>query len=151
MRVAAFLAFAALTVSSSTSVADNPVVQTIYTADPAPLLYNGRIYLYTGHDEDTLVNNFFTMNDWRVFSSADMVNWTHHGSPLRFSDFSWSKGDAWAGQVINRNGKFYYYVPTTSASLGRMTIGVGVADSPIGPFRDAIGHPLITENCGDID
>ncbi|MFI2666521.1 glycoside hydrolase, partial [Micromonospora carbonacea] len=46
--------------------ADNPIVQTIYTADPAPLVYNGRIYLYTGHDEDG--STYFTMKDWRVFS-----------------------------------------------------------------------------------
>jgi hypothetical protein len=115
------------------------------------LVYDGRVYVYTGRDEDTLVNDFFTMNEWRVYSSADIVNWTDHGSPLRYSDFSWSKGDAWAGQVIHRNDKFYYYIPTTSASLNRMTIGVAVSDSPIGPFADALGHPLITENCGDID
>lgn len=59
--------------------ADNPIVQTIYTADPAPLVYNGRVYLYTGHDEDG--STYFTMKEWRVWSSADMVNWTDHGSP----------------------------------------------------------------------
>jgi arabinoxylan arabinofuranohydrolase len=131
--------------------ADNPIVQTLYTADPAPYVYDGRVYLYTTHDEDTLVNNFFTMNDWRVYSSTDIVNWTDHGSPLRYSDFTWARGDAWAGQVISRGGKFYFYVPVTSSSLGRHVIGVGVSDSPIGPFRDAIGRPLITDNCGDID
>lgn len=131
--------------------ADNPIIQTIYTADPAPLVHDGRVYLYTTHDEDTLVNDFFTMNDWRVYSSTDIVNWTDHGSPLRYSDFSWARGDAWAGQVIERNGKFYFYVPVTSRSLGRHVIGVAVADEPTGPFKDAIGRPLITENCGDID
>ncbi|MDI5940402.1 hypothetical protein BSA16_14860, partial [Micromonospora sp. Rc5] len=43
--------------------ADNPIVQTIYTADPAPLVHNGRVYLYTGHDEDG--STYFTMKDWR--------------------------------------------------------------------------------------
>ncbi|MFG1850034.1 glycoside hydrolase, partial [Micromonospora carbonacea] len=52
---------------ASPAHADNPIVQTIYTADPAPLVYNGRIYLYTGHDEDG--STYFTMKDWRVFSS----------------------------------------------------------------------------------
>ena len=60
--------------------ADNPIVQHVYTADPAPLVYNGRVYLYTGHDEDG--STYFTMRNWRVFSSADMVNWTDHGSPM---------------------------------------------------------------------
>ena len=86
--------------------ADNPVVQTIYTADPAPMVYNGRVYLYTGHDEDG--STWFTMRDWRCFSSTDMVNWTHHGSPLAYTAFSWARGDAWAGQCVYRNGKFYY-------------------------------------------
>jgi arabinoxylan arabinofuranohydrolase len=134
----------------ATAFADNPIVQTNYTADPAPMVHNGRVYLYTGHDEDTIVNNFFTMNEWRVYSSADMVNWTDHGSPLRYSTFTWAKGDAWAGQVIHRNGKFYYYVPVTSTSLNRMVIGVAVSDSPTGPFQDPLGRPLVT-NPGEID
>lgn len=147
----ATLACCVISLCASSALADNPIVQTNYTTDPAPLVHEGRVYVYTGHDEDTLVNDFFTMNEWRVYSSSDMVNWTDHGSPLRYSDFSWSKGDAWAGQVIGRNGKFYFYIPTTSASLGRMAIGVAVSDSPIGPFEDALGEPLITEGCGDID
>ncbi|WP_437751435.1 glycoside hydrolase family 43 protein [Sorangium sp. So ce1389] len=132
------------------ALADNPIVQTIYTPDPAPMVYNDTVYLYTGHDEDS-ATDWFGMNEWRVYSSRDMVNWTDHGSPLKYSDFSWAKGDAWAGQAIHRNGKFYYYVPVTSRSLNRMTIGVAVSDSPTGPFKDALGKPLITANCGDID
>ncbi|MEU4218966.1 glycoside hydrolase family 43 protein [Actinoplanes sp. NPDC026623] len=127
--------------------ADNPIVQTVYTADPAPLVYNGRVYLYTGHDEDN--STYFTMKEWRVYSSADMVNWTDHGSPMSLATFSWASANAWAGQVVARNGKFYWYVPVTNRATGRMAIGVGVATSPTGPFTDAIGHPL-AEN-GEID
>ncbi|KAH6854282.1 putative glycosyl hydrolase [Chaetomium sp. MPI-CAGE-AT-0009] len=113
--------------------ADNPIVQTIYTADPAPIVYNGRVYLYTGHDEDG--STTFTMRDWHVFSSTDMVNWQHHGSPLSLATFSWASANAWAGQLIPRNGKFYC-----------MAIGVAVGDTPLGPFRDAIGRPLVDNN-----
>ncbi|WP_329792099.1 glycoside hydrolase family 43 protein [Lentzea sp. DG1S-22] len=127
--------------------ADNPIVQHIYTADPAPLVHNGRVYLYTGHDEDG--STWFTMKEWRVWSSADMVNWTDHGSPMNLATFSWAKQDAWAGQAIERNGKFYWYVPVVTKATGRPAIGVGVSDSPTGPFRDAIGRPLV-EN-GEID
>ncbi|WTZ05291.1 family 43 glycosylhydrolase [Micromonospora sp. NBC_01392] len=127
--------------------ADNPIVQTIYTADPAPLVYNGRVYLYTGHDEDN--STWFTMKEWRVYSSDDMVNWTDHGSPLSLATFSWAKQDAWAGQAIYRNGKFYWYVPMVVRATGQMGIGVAVADSPTGPFRDAIGRPLVSN--GEID
>jgi arabinoxylan arabinofuranohydrolase len=127
--------------------ADNPIVQTIYTADPAPLVYNGRVYLYTGHDEDN--STYFTMKEWRVWSSADMVNWTDHGSPLNLASFSWASANAWAGQTIYRNGKFYWYVPMTVRSTGQMGIGVAVSNSPTGPFTDAIGHPLVSN--GQID
>ncbi|WP_422741169.1 family 43 glycosylhydrolase [Micromonospora sp. WMMD754] len=127
--------------------ADNPIVQTIYTADPAPLVHNGRVYLYTGHDEDN--STWFTMKEWRVFSSDDMVNWTDHGSPLTIASFSWAKSDAWAGQAVYRNGKFYWYVPMTVRATGQMGIGVAVSDSPTGPFRDAIGRPLVSN--GEID
>ncbi|WP_437805655.1 glycoside hydrolase family 43 protein [Sorangium sp. So ce1078] len=146
----AALLICGVTALPSGALADNPIVQTIYTPDPAPMVYNDTVYLYTGHDEDS-ATDWFGMNEWRVYSSKDMVNWTDHGSPLKYSDFSWAKGDAWAGQVIHRNGKFYYYVPVTSRALNRHTIGVAVSDSPTGPFKDALGRPLITENCGDID
>src|SRR3954454_8570589 len=127
--------------------ADNPIIQTIYTADPAPLVYNGRVYLYTGHDEDA--STYFTMKEWRVWSSTDMVNWTDHGSPLNLATFTWASANAWAGQTVYRNGKFYWYVPMTVRATGAMAIGVAVADSPTGPFRDALGHPLVGN--GEID
>jgi hypothetical protein len=137
-----------VTLLPSVSRADNPIVQTIYTADPAALVFNGRVYLYTGHDEDG--STFFTMNEWRVWSSADMVNWTDHGSPLRFNTFSWAIGDAWAGQAIERNGKFYWYVPVKHQN-GSNAIGVAVSNSPTGPFSDALGRPLVGPAFGYID
>jgi len=123
--------------------ADNPIVQTNYTADPAPMVDKGTVYLYTTHDEDKTVRNFFTMNDWRCYSSTDMANWTDHGAILNFKDFSWARGDAWAGQCVFRNGKYYFYVPINQKNGGN-AIGVAVSDSPTGPFKDAIGKPLLT-------
>ena len=125
------------------SIAQNPIVQTNYTADPAPMVFDGTVYLYTSHDEDSTVRNFFTMNDWRCYSSKDMVNWTDHGAVLSYKVFSWSRGDAWAGQCIQRNGKFYYYLPVNQKGGGN-AIGVAVSDSPTGPFKDALGKPLLT-------
>ncbi|MGP3961841.1 family 43 glycosylhydrolase [Nonomuraea sp. 3N208] len=137
----------AVTVIPGTARADNPIVQTIYTADPAPLVHDGRVYLYTGHDEDG--STYFTMKEWRVWSSADMVNWTDHGSPMSVATFSWASADAWAGQAVYRNGKFYWYVPVKDRASGQMAIGVGVSNSPTGPFTDAIGRPLVRN--GEID
>jgi arabinoxylan arabinofuranohydrolase len=123
--------------------AQNPIVQTNYTADPAPMVHDGTVYVYTSHDEDETVRNFFTMNDWLCYSSTDMVNWTDHGVVLSYTDFEWSRGDAWAGQCIFRNGKFYFYVPVNQKNGGN-AIGVAVSDSPTGPFKDALGKPLLT-------
>lgn len=138
------LAFAVLpaAVHPTAARADNPIVQHVYTADPSPLVHNGRVYLYTGHDEDGSTSSF-VMKDWRVFSSADMVNWTDHGTPLSLDTFSWAGANAWAGQAIERGGKFYWYVPVTVRATGAFAIGVAVADSPTGPFRDALGRPLL--------
>ena len=149
MVFAAALSLALMTMAPSVSLADNPIVQTNYTADPAPMAYNGRLYLHTTHDEDVTVSNFFTMNDWRVYSTVDMVNWTNHGSPLSYKTFTWGKGDAWAGQCIPRNGKFYFYVPMNNCCGTQ--IGVAVSNSPTGPFTDALGKPLIATGSGNID
>ena len=129
--------------------AQNPIIQTKYTADPAPMVYNGKVYLYTTHDEDN--STWFTMNDWCLYTTTDMVNWTDHGAILSYSDFSWAKGDAWAAQCIERNGKFYIYVPVTTNTNNRNAIGVAVADSPYGPFYDPLGKPLVQTEWGDID
>jgi len=129
-------------------LADNPFVQTIYTADPAPLVHNGVCYVYTGHDSDG--STWFTMNDWRCYSTTDMVNWTDLGSPLSYKDFSWARGDCWAGQCIYRDSKFYFYVPLNQKN-GGMAVGVAVSDKPEGPFTDPIGKPLVCAGHGDID
>jgi arabinoxylan arabinofuranohydrolase len=121
--------------------ADNPFVQTCYTADPAPLVYNDRVYVYVGHDSSAAPAGSYLMRDWKCYSSGDMVNWTDHGVVLKTSQFSWSGGDANAAQCVFRNGKFYYYV-STSAS-GTIAIGVAVATNPLGPFTD-IGQPLLS-------
>ncbi len=128
----------------------NPIMKDIYTADPAPMVYKDRLYLYTTHDEDELVNDFYTMYDWRCFSTDDMVNWTDHGKIFSLDDIEWADDRAWAPQCIERNGKFYLYCPVHKKD-GGMAIAVGVSDKPEGPFKD-LGHPLVDEgDWNDID
>ena len=128
----------------------NPIITSIYTADPAPMVYGDTLYLFTTHDEDQLVNDFYTMYDWRCFSTKDMVNWTDHGKIFSLDDISWADDRAWAPQCIERNGKFYLYCPVHKID-GGMAIAVGVSDKPEGPYKD-IGHPLVDEgDWNDID
>ena len=127
--------------------AQNPIVQTNYTTDPAPMVHDGRLYVYTGHDEDKA--DFFWMQEWRVYSTADMVNWTDHGSPLAIEDFKWGDDRAWAPQCIERNGKFYWYVCLHSKLTNGMAISVAVGDSPTGPFRDVLGKPMFDNGSWD--
>lgn len=135
--------------SGSPANAQNPIVQTNYTADPAPMVYNDKLYLYTSHDEDN--STWFVMNDWKLYTTEDMVNWTDHGAIASYKTFAWAKGDAWAIQVVERNGKFYLYAPVTSGINNRPAIGVAVANNPYGPFYDALGKPLVQSDWGDID
>lgn len=127
----------------------NPIVQTWFTTDPAPMVHGDRMYVYTGHDEDNA--DFFWMQEWRVYSTADMVNWQDHGSPLALESFSWADDRAWAPQCIERNGKFYLYIPAHCKTSGTMAIGVAVSDSPTGPFVDPIGKPLADGSWDYID
>ncbi|MBE5928528.1 MAG: carbohydrate-binding protein [Lachnospiraceae bacterium] len=130
----------------------NPVVQDVYTADPAPMVCSdGRLYLFSSHDEDVTVNGFFSMNDWKCYSTTDMVNWTDHGTALSYHTFSWAKDNSsWAPQVVERDGKFYAYVPINNKN-NTNCIGVAVADSPEGPYEDPIGKPLLGPTYSFID
>ncbi|OKS85871.1 glycoside hydrolase family 43 protein [Mucilaginibacter polytrichastri] len=125
--------------------AQNPIIQTKFTADPAPLVYHDTVFLYTGHDEDDAKN--FKMLNWLLYTSTDMVNWTDRGTVASLRDFSWAPDNgAWATQVIERNGKFYMYCP-----IHLKGIGVLVSDSPYGPFKDPLGKPFIHQGIDDID
>ena len=135
-----------------------PLFQTKYTADPSPIVVGDTLFLFTSHDaspEDIPDANEknsagFFMYDWLLWSTTDMVNWTEHGAVASLKEFSWRTRDngAWAIQTVERNGKYYLYAP-----LHGHGIGVLVADSPYGPFKDPLGKPLVwqTEHWDDID
>ena len=126
--------------------AGNPLFPSLFTADPAALVDKGRVYLYVGIDAAAPEGKDYVMNEWKVYSSCDMKNWTDHGSPLRYSTFSWAKKDAWASDIVKRNGKYYFFATVEHATNPGKAIGVAVSDSPTGPFVDAIGKALITND-----
>ena len=128
--------------------ANMPVVQTRFTADPAPVVINDKVFLYTTHDEDGARG--FQMFDWLLYTSDDMVNWQDYGPVASLDDFKYydGKNGAWAEQVVEANGAYYMYCPIHGHG-----IGVLMSDSPYGPFHDPIGEPLVwqKEHWDDID
>jgi beta-xylosidase len=71
-----------------------------------------------------------------------LKNFWEYEIPLKSSDFKWNTGDyAYAAQVIERSGKYYWYVSTNYTG-----IGVAVADRPEGPCKDALGRALLTND-----
>jgi hypothetical protein len=140
-----FLLLSYLVSAALVGQAQNPIIQTKFTADPAPMVYRDTVFLYTSHDEDDAKG--FKMYNWLLYTSTDMVNWTDRGPVASTKSFSWSpQNGAWAPQCIARNGKFYLYCP-----IHVKGIGVLVSDSPYGPFTDPLGKPLIKNSMDDID
>ncbi len=128
----------------------NPLFKSPLTADPCAMVYKDSVYLFTGSDEQEQGKEGFLMNKWYVFSTGNMVDWKNQGVKLRVTDFKWAKAAAFAGHCIEKNGKFYWYVPmihndsTTKVHEG-FAIGVAVADNPLGPYKDITGKPLIAD------
>lgn len=137
--------FGQATVNKTFKACGNPIVTTKFTADPAPMVEGDTLWLYAGHDFSGRQRGY-KMKDWCLFSTTDMINWTEYPAPLTIADFPWAtSGQAYAGHVVKKNGKYYFYVSTNDCG-----IGVAVSDRPEGPFKDALGRPLLTNaDCMD--
>lgn len=138
------------------TVFSNPVIRNRYTSDPAPLVVGDRLYLYAGHDEcyedkPGYEGQYgYNLTEWLLYSTDDMIHWKDHGVILKPTDFAYATGEAWASQVIAYQGKYYFF---TSMQAGEFynskVIGLAVGDSPVGPFTDYLGKPLVTDNMTD--
>ena len=147
----ASIVLAVVTDLETTCLAENPIIQTKFTADPDPVVYNDRVYLFTSHDEDDVRGHTFKMKNWMVYTTTDLANWTDHGIVAGieepYNTFSWvdrNSDSAWAPKAITRNGKWYLY--GCFVYKGHLCIGVAVADNPFGPYVDPLGKPLIYGN-----
>ncbi|MFI1734682.1 family 43 glycosylhydrolase [Streptomyces acidicola] len=113
----------------------SPVLPGLY-ADPDVTYMDGRYWIYPTTD------GFpgWSGTRFKAFSSKDLVNWTDHGVILDLGpDVSWADRNAWAPAIAERDGKYYFYF------CAEQQIGVAVADSPAGPFKDALGKPLVAK------
>lgn len=118
----------------------NPVFPGLH-ADPE-VLYSeqtGRYYIYPTTDGAFGWHN----HDFKCFSSEDLVHWKDEGVILDLKDLDWGKEYAWAPCIIEKKMgeayRYYFYF------VANKSIGVAVADRPEGPFRDALGHPLLSQ------
>jgi hypothetical protein len=138
--------------------AQNPFITKQFTADPSARVFGDKVYVYPSHDIPCGPGRgrigWFCMEDYHVFSSSNLTNWTDHGIIVTQNKVPWVKPDSysmWAPDCIYRNGKYYFYFPTTpkdtTISKG-FTIGVAVSDSPTGPF---VPQALPIKNVRGID
>lgn len=126
--------------ATSLELGPNPFITHMYTADPSGHVWNdGRLYVYPSHDIDP-PRGCDLMDQYHVFSSADLKHWTDHGEILRASQVPWGRpegGFMWAPDCAYRNGKYYFYFPHPSESnvAPSWKIGVAVSDKPDRDFR----------------
>lgn len=123
----------------------NPFIRNQFTADPTARVFGDRVYVYPSHDILAQPGKgrvgWFCMEDYHVFSSANLTDWTDHGMIVSQTKVPWANPagySMWAPDCIERNGKYYFYFPTLpkdTVLYGRsFGIGVAVADKPTGPF-----------------
>lgn len=121
--------------------AQNPIIHDQFTADPTARVFNGRMYLYPSHDIHSPVDElkeWFCMEDYHVFSSDNLTDWTDHGVILTQNKIPWVKPDSyamWAPDCVSKDGRYFFYFPAAPREPARgFAIGVAVADAPEGPF-----------------
>lgn len=123
----------------------NPIFRDHFTADPAALVLGDTVYVYVGHD-DAKLGQGFVMPQWFCYSSQDMKTWKPHGPIMRPEQFAFARaGTAWAAQMVEKDGKFFFYTTLRRMENNEHCIGVAVGSSPTGPFQDARGTPLVTD------
>ena len=123
------------------ATAQNPIIRDQFTADPTARVFNNKVYLYPSHDilpPTGQRQDWFCMEDYHVFSSENLTDWTDHGVIVTQNKVPWVRKDSysmWAPDCVERNGKYYFYFPSAPADgRGGFAIGVAIADSPEGPF-----------------
>lgn len=130
-----------IAVLGTPALAENPIVPEMGLNDPHVRIFNDKAYVYATHDKSA-ENERFIMEDWWVWSSTDLVNWELE-SVLDPADTYIGEGftGAWATDAAYRNGKYYWYFSERNEQTG-----VVVGNSPVGPWQDPLGEPLLGED-----
>lgn len=129
-----------LLLATLSASAQNPVIRDQFTADPTARVFNNKVYLYPSHDifpPEGQRQDWFCMEDYNVFSSENLTDWTDHGVIVSQNQVPWVRPDSysmWAPDCVERNGKYYFYFPAAPKSGRGFGVGVAAADRPEGPF-----------------
>ena len=135
------LSTSVLCIVTTAMIAQNPIIRDQYAADPTARVFNNKVYLYPSHDITPPTGqrqDWFCMEDYHVFSSSTLTDWTDHGMIISQELVPWGKKDGysmWAPDCVEKNGKYYFYFPNAPKSGRGFAIGVATSDSPIGPFK----------------
>jgi hypothetical protein len=126
--------------SAKVTAKGNPIIPGVGACDPQVRIYDGEVYLYATHDASAK-STTFTMNDWWVWHSSDLVNW-ERVSVLKPEQTYFKKpsSQCWATDAARRNGMYFFYF-----SMGPEDVGVVAGPTPAGPWHDPIGHALIAK------
>jgi hypothetical protein len=117
-----------------------PLISSIYTADPSAHVFNGKIYIYPSHDIDAGIpendnGDHFAMKDYHILSMDSIGGKvTDNGVALDIKDIPWAGRQLWAPDAAYKNGTYYLYFPVKDKK-DVFHIGVATAASPVGPFK----------------
>lgn len=116
----------------------NPIIPGQGVCDPHIRIFNDKAYLYATHDSAKDDTRFVT-KDWWVWSSPNLTDWKHENTLLPDQTYIGPGFQAcYATDAAERNGKYYWYF-----SENFLHTGVVMSDTPVGPWRDPLGRPLI--------
>ncbi|MBT5187158.1 MAG: family 43 glycosylhydrolase, partial [Kordiimonadaceae bacterium] len=143
----------------------NPIFPGWY-ADPEAIIFDNEYWIYptysdhygepdvsTGlsqwqidNQKNTTDDGFLMQTFMNAFSSKDLINWQKHSHVLDIKDVSWASFALWAPSIMKANGQYYLFFGANNVHEGEVGgIGVATSKSPAGPFKDALGKPLINE------
>lgn len=122
----------------STDETIQPLITSMYTADPSAHVFDGSIYIYPSHDYEAGIpeddfGNHFAMRDYHVFKMNDKMEAIDMGKALDVDDVPWAAKQMWAPDAAYKDGTYYFYFPAKD-SLGIFRLGVATASTPEGPF-----------------
>jgi beta-xylosidase len=122
--------------------AGNPIFPGWY-ADPEAAIFGSQYWIYPTYSAPYEQQVFLD-----AFSSPDLVHWTKHPRIIDTAAVKWAHRAMWAPAIVAKGGKYYLFFGANDYHPEKPNeppggIGVAVAASPAGPFKDLLGHPLV--------